>query len=141
MQVSAILRGVRGALPSIAVGFGIFLIGVLVDAAARHYRIGSLWEIVLGDMLAGVLAGLIVWRYEVRRQRIVMDRLRVIAEMNHHVRNALQVVSYSAATHEDAHQAKITRESVDRIEWALREVLPGKTPDQKSALHPPKPMA
>jgi len=35
-------------------------------------------------------------------------------------------VSYSAANQENEHQARIMRESVERIEWALREVLPGK---------------
>jgi hypothetical protein len=46
--------------------------------------------------------------------------------MNHHVRNALQAISYSPyAEHEK--QMKLIAESVSRIEWALREILPGET--------------
>jgi hypothetical protein len=44
--------------------------------------------------------------------------------MNHHVRNALQTISYSPYTEQEK-QIRMIAESVSRIEWALREVLPG----------------
>jgi hypothetical protein len=43
--------------------------------------------------------------------------------MNHHVRNQLEVIEYSAwTTHDQAHIARM-HESVARIEWALRQIL------------------
>src|ERR1700744_4119831 len=33
------------------------------------------------------------------QRRLVQARLEVIADMNHHIRNALQVLSYGTATH------------------------------------------
>ena len=42
--------------------------------------------------------------------------------MNHHVRNALQVIAYSDNSTE---QPSVVQDAVRRIEWALREVLPG----------------
>jgi hypothetical protein len=45
--------------------------------------------------------------------------------MNHHVRNALQPIMYSPYLKEQAEQVKVIQEGTRRIEWALREVLPG----------------
>lgn len=59
--------------------------------------------------------------------KIVLERMRVIAEMNHHVRNALQPILYSPFLKEEAEQVRIIHEGTQRIEWALREVLPGET--------------
>jgi hypothetical protein len=54
-------------------------------------------------------------------------RMKTIAELNHHIRNALQVIKFWGAQHRpalDAMQLQLINDSVDRIEWALREVLP-----------------
>jgi hypothetical protein len=51
--------------------------------------------------------------------------MHVIAEMNHHVRNALQPIMYSPYLKEQAEQVRTIQEGTRRIEWALREVLPG----------------
>ncbi|MFI5104607.1 MAG: hypothetical protein ACHP79_06760, partial [Terriglobales bacterium] len=67
-----------------------------------------------------------VFTYEQRQYRATMEKIRVIAGMNHHVRNALQAISYAPYT-EQAKQIKMISESVSRIEWALREVLPGES--------------
>jgi len=45
--------------------------------------------------------------------------------MNHHVRNALQPIMYSPYLKEQAEQVRIIQEGTRRIDWALREVLPG----------------
>jgi hypothetical protein len=56
-----------------------------------------------------------------------MDKLRVIAQMNHHVRNALQGIIGCRIFSEEERQMQLIVDSVKRIEWALREVLPGGT--------------
>ena len=59
----------------------------------------------------------------------MIRKLEVIRLMNHHVRNSLQVISFAALA---SQQEKVTgelRDAVDRIEWALREVLPGQRED------------
>ena len=57
--------------------------------------------------------------------KLILEKMRVIAEMNHHVRNALQPIMYSPYLKEQAEQVRIIQEGTRRIEWALREVLPG----------------
>jgi hypothetical protein len=55
-----------------------------------------------------------------------MEKVRIIADMNHHVRNALQAIISCKILPEQERQVKLIAESVTRIEWALRKVLPGK---------------
>jgi hypothetical protein len=72
----------------------------------------------------GVLAGLMAFAYEHRRSRELRQKLAVISAMNHHVRNALQTISYVPYT-EQAKQMLLIQQSVNRIQWALNEILPG----------------
>jgi hypothetical protein len=48
------------------------------------------------------------------------------------VRNALQVIIDSAYLHGHAQQLDEIQKSVKRIDWALREILPGHTLDEYS---------
>ncbi|MBZ5630309.1 MAG: hypothetical protein LAO06_15725 [Acidobacteriia bacterium] len=83
--------------------------------------------IEVSDCLAAVIAGILVFRllqYERDRRRQLRQRLEVISEMNHHVRNALQVISLSAYSYADQQQLATVKESVERIQWALKEILP-----------------
>jgi hypothetical protein len=64
------------------------------------------------------------------RHRAVLQRLETIAELNHHIRNALDQIELSAHTTHDSEVIQRINEAVARIEWALREVLP-KEPGEK----------
>ena len=78
--------------------------------------------------LTGIVAGLLFYsltNYERLRRNLIRNRLRTIAEMNHHIRNSLQVITYANTAQKNAESVKMIRSSVERIEWALREVLPG----------------
>lgn len=57
-----------------------------------------------------------------------MARMQVIAEMNHHIRNALTPVSLSVDAIDNQQLNRVISEAVNRIEWALREILPRETP-------------
>lgn len=59
---------------------------------------------------------------ELARHRQVMS---IVADMNHHTRNALQViVSRSALSMADSAAVDDIRQAVGRIDWCLREILP-----------------
>jgi tetratricopeptide (TPR) repeat protein len=78
--------------------------------------------------LTGLVAGLLFYtltNVERQRRKLVRERLSTISEMNHHIRNALQVITYATATGNHDESVELIRTSVERIEWALREVLPG----------------
>jgi hypothetical protein len=125
----------RRALFSFFLGFGIFVLGVVLRTVLDKFGIGGV-PALIDDLLVGIVAGAMVFAYERHQHKLVLARMRVIAEMNHHVRNALQPIIYSPYLKEQAEQVKIIQEGTRRIEWALREVLPGEVepapPDSKS---------
>ena len=58
--------------------------------------------------------------------------------MNHHIRNALQVITYATATDNQKNSVNLIHSSVERIEWALREVLPGHSASLEAANEQPQ---
>jgi len=116
---SLILRAVY----SFVLGFGVFLLGVALRTILDTWKVSGVAAAV-DDLLIGILAGLVVFAYERHQHKAVLDRMRIIAEMNHHVRNALQPILYSPFLKEQAEQVRTIQEGTRRIEWALREVLP-----------------
>jgi hypothetical protein len=85
----------------------------------------DLW--LVSNLLTGAVAGALVYttgRRHREREKAIEAKLKVINDMNHHVRNALQVITFYAATHHDEAEFKQIRDAIDRIQWALREVLP-----------------
>jgi hypothetical protein len=121
---------------SFLLGFILFVLGTVLQGLLRNQSLSGI-SLYIDDLILGVLAGLVVFAYEQRRYREIRDKIAMIAAMNHHVRNALQAISYSPYT-EQAKQIQLIQQSVNRIQWALREVLPGisDTPQSTSeAIH------
>src|SRR3954469_23029106 len=114
----------RRAVYSFGLGCGIFLLGVTLRALLDALGISGV-PAAVDDLLIGILAGVLVFAYERHQHKIILEKMRVISEMNHHVRNALQPIIYSPYLQEQAEQVRIIQEGTRRIEWALREVLPG----------------
>jgi hypothetical protein len=108
---------------SFLLGFGLFLLGAVLQVVLeqRGFRRATMY---VDDVVLGLLAGLMAFAYEHRRSREVRQKLAVISSMNHHVRNALQTISYVPYT-EQAKQMLLIQQSVNRIQWALQEILPG----------------
>ena len=105
----------------------VFFIGAGLDWLVLHENESLRIAVSVSDSLAAVIAGVLAFRllqHERDRRRRLRQRLEVIAEMNHHVRNALQVISLSTYSSADQKQLAAIKESVNRIQWALREVLP-----------------
>ena len=125
----------RRALFSFFLGFGIFILGVALRTVLDTLGVGGV-PALIDDLLIGIVAGAMVFAYERHQHKLVLARMRVIAEMNHHVRNALQPILYSPFLHEQAEQVRLIQDGIRRIEWALREVLPGEVepapPESKS---------
>jgi hypothetical protein len=125
------------AFTSFLLGFGIFVLGVGLRTLLDRTGVSGITA-AIDDLLTGILAGLVVFAYERHQHKLMLDRMRMIADMNHHVRNALQPILYSPFLKEQAEQVRLIQEGTRRIEWALREVLPGppETEPQKSKKQP-----
>jgi hypothetical protein len=133
----------RRAVYSFGLGCGIFLLGVALRALLDNLGVSGV-PAAVDDLLIGALAGVLVFAYERHQHRLILEKMRVISEMNHHVRNALQPILYSPYLKEQAEQVRTIQEWTRRIEWALREVLPGDDsapPRAKSSTSRPRPAA
>ncbi len=113
----------RRVARSFLLGFVLFVLGAMMQNLLGKYGFTGLGGYV-DDLLLGVIAGLVVFAFEQRRYREIRNKIAMIAAMNHHVRNALQAISYAPYT-EQAKQIQLIQQSVNRIQWALREILPG----------------
>ena len=80
--------------------------------------------LVADDIILALAAATVVFFYERERSRILSERLRVIRDMNSFVRNELQIL-YSCLGDGEKTRVSTIERSVERIDWALRELLPG----------------
>ena len=126
-QVPSLLRRISF---SFLLGFGLFVLGAGLQGVLQHRGI-TRTSMYLDDLVLGVLAGLMAFAYEHRRSRELRQKLAVISAMNHHVRNALQTISYVPYT-EQTKQMLLIQQAVDRIQWALKEILPGEGFEEQS---------
>ena len=113
---------------SFLLGFALFLLGAGLQGVLQQRGVTGV-NAYVDDLVLGVLAGLLVFAYEHRRSRELRQKLAVISSMNHHVRNALQAIAYVPYT-EQAKQMLLVQQSVNRIQWALNEILPGEGLEQ-----------
>ncbi len=120
----------------------VFTLGMLQDTFLVHEGFSRWSLITLSNVVNGGIAGALFYQLvknERIRHQLVRERMHTIAELNHHIRNALQVIKFWGAQHQncqlDDMQLQLMKDSVDRIEWALRELLPtypGATEEQGS---------
>ncbi len=126
--------------------FLIFLLVTILGYTFERmlYRDGVNRKVIFAEAatLTGIVVASLFLQYArslQTRRRLVQARLEVIADMNHHIRNALQVRSYGTASHENQRETEMMRDAISRIEWALREVLPGYLPETHVPQEPAPP--
>ncbi|MFB3915902.1 MAG: hypothetical protein ACE14M_04195 [Terriglobales bacterium] len=115
----------------VAAGFGAaaFVLTTVLDwFLLRMERWHPLAATAMSNTIFAVLVILLTWellRYNQQRQAQVVHRLETINEMNHHIRNALQVISFNLrpSAHNASDLAEINQ-ALNRVQWALREILP-----------------
>ncbi len=117
-----------------AIGAVMFVAGVGFDLVLfQHKERGA--AIVISNLLVGLLAATLVLTllaYGRQQRRLIMERLEALNEVNHHVRNALQALSFAAATLQGAKEREAVAEAIHRIQWALSDVLPKVEPSYES---------
>lgn len=85
---------------------------------------------LLTNGITGVVAGAFIYslaKQEKAVKELLRERVKTIAALNHHIRNSLQVIKFYGAAQgrcPESSPMQLIRESADRIEWALRELLP-----------------
>ncbi len=116
------------------------LTGILLDAILIRMGLSRYDVLVLSNILTGGIAGVAWWLFSLREheQRTAdLQRLHMVSEMNHHVRNALQVIVYYCSKMEDQSRTE-TQRAIERIQWSLQTILPQTEEERRrppSSLH------
>jgi len=101
------------------------LIAFAANATIEHFSpeyASELLAMVIG-IAFGVITFIEVQAVQQRRRKVFED-VRVIASLNHNVRNALQSIQYAAHLSTSSEHLQIINESVRRIDDTLRELFP-----------------
>ncbi len=97
-----------------------------IHVAMRVFLVPSQDMLLLDSSVVGLSGGAAVWvllRGNRERRRGVRRELERISELNHEVRNALQVISHSHFDAKDEH-GQMVFQSIDRIDAALKRLFP-----------------
>jgi hypothetical protein len=127
---SWVFRASRKEVQALAGGVGLAVFGgaMLLDkvfkSREKPRQLTMAWNAGAG-FCAGWFAMKSLDRERERRKNMA-ERLKMIGDLNHHVRNALQSIQLSAYSTQDREIITSVGDSVQRIEWALREIVPGR---------------
>jgi hypothetical protein len=80
-------------------------------------------EVLFGSVFAWLATKFVCGVYRNRKERSA--RLNFIWARNHQIRGAVEGITTVAHAMKNQQSIRIIREEVDRIEWALKEILPG----------------
>jgi len=98
---------------------------LLVPDVGRHI------ERMIAEAVSAVIVGFLVaklFESSYKRRQVTLARIQVISEMNHHIRNALSVISLSTREVQNKQAIRVITEALDHIEWTLSEILPRQKP-------------
>lgn len=113
-----------------AVLAGVFLVAFTLGFTEllQHWNRNSLLGDLFEALIAGTLATALVWvLFDIARtrRRRLMAYVQQVADLNHHVRNALQVIRFQTAVSKDEAEAVARiNDAVTRIDEALRNMYP-----------------
>jgi hypothetical protein len=109
-----------------AVGVFICIVSAVANAFLLSTGVPYAGTLMKCDAAGGIAAILLVWqllRWSRERNQLVRERARIIAELNHEVRNAIQAISLTDYQKNGLDSSQIEF-SVCRIERALDEYVP-----------------
>lgn len=108
-------------------GLGMFAAVYVIDRTLARFGLPA-EATYIDDLLLGVLTCGLVFFLQQRHERELRKHLEceaVVRQLNHHIRNALQVIVCRASLDSrDQVDLEPMQKAVERIDWALREILP-----------------
>jgi hypothetical protein len=119
----AILSPAQRAIVALLGAAVIYLGGGVLDWFVTRQLLPRI-SLMFGGAAVSLAIGLLVFRILSdiqKRYQELLDRLKRIAELNHDIRNALQVIAYNNALEQTGPGTQVTSQ-IARIESALSEV-------------------
>lgn len=116
------LWGIRVAILTAIVGMNVTE-GLVLRPLIRRTGI-NLEATIIDEILMGFVMGIVVcFIHEVFRLRYERKLQAAVDELNHHVRNSLQVILNQQVLCPHC-EPNSTAQAMKRVDWALKEVLP-----------------
>jgi hypothetical protein len=125
MAVRARNPWVRKLLACVAAGFGGFLALWLITRFLLARGIAP-QNTYLDEFLVGILVTLLVLAIEVYHEaqlRRIRQAAQLMGQLNHYIRNSLQVILYSSSMPPSEVSQEAIRASVYRIQWVLEKLV------------------
>jgi len=114
--------GIRSVILIAIVGMNVsegFVLRPLIRRASVYLE-----ATLIDELLMGIVMGIVVCvLYEVFRRRYERKLQAAVDELNHHVRNALQVILNQQELCPHCKPSD-TAQAMQRVDWALKEILP-----------------
>ena len=107
-------------------GFVVFGTAAMWEWIASREGWSLLPMALVSDVVAGALSGSFIFAVlrNTRKRRLAMlRRLKAIREINHEIRNALELIQLSAYSTQHQQAIDTITDAVDRIQWTLREIV------------------
>jgi hypothetical protein len=106
-------------------GLAVAVISSAVHLATLPHDRNLLLHAVIGDLIAGLTAVIVSLAIQLRQEevhyRTAMERAAIVAELNHHVRNAVFPLCLAVQKSGDLEAMKTANEAVERINIALKD--------------------
>src|SRR5215470_606978 len=88
-------------------------LGIPLDRALFNEGVPRQDLVLLSDLLVGLVAAALAYVVAIsyqRRAQFIKSQLEIIEQMNHHIRNALQVISYQTWSSHDRREVATIEE-------------------------------
>src|SRR3954468_25036896 len=110
---------------AVSCGFIVAIMAIGVHLATLPRDSVSLLNVCIGDLIAGLTAIIVCLAIQLRQEelhyRTAMERAAIVAELNHHVRNAVFPIYLAVQKLGDTDAIKTANEAVERINIALKD--------------------
>lgn len=110
---------------SVLCGFIVTIITIAVHVTTLPMDRSLLLHAGIGDVIAGLTAVIVCLAIQLRQEevhyRTAIERAAIVAELNHHVRNAVFPVCLAVQKVGDAEAIKTANDAVERINIALKD--------------------
>lgn len=112
-------------LKAVAAGVLVWLVSFAAQLALLPIDRSLISRQIVANAISGLVAVIVTLAMQLRHEevhfRVAMDRAAIVAELNHHVRNAIFPMHIAVQRLGDADAKRIAEEAVERINVALKD--------------------
>lgn len=123
-MAASVTRGSKIFLSALC-GLIVAVIAAAVHLATLPHDRTTVMNAMLGDFVAGLIAVVVCLAIQLKQEEVhyqtAIERAAIVAELNHHVRNAIFPLCLAVQKTGDADAIKAATDAVDRVNLALRD--------------------